>query len=542
VAQSQGIGRYKTTAPASIANIYASELSAKPEGDGYTLKFTLNENAGNVDINIYNQNTGIKTFNAGSLTKGVQTVALPAASLPDGIYEWEVTAAAEALDRPMKISDNVQPQMQFYSPRGVAVDNSFESPFFGRVYASETVSGTVTNRTTKDGIYILNAALQDVSNQGANSYAGGISWSGAGSPMRIAVAENGDVYLTDWSDVNSGVWIMNPSNPASGFKPVFSGLARASNGLAGIGGVNVHGSISHCWVTGTGENTKLFTFDQDYVDATATSTGNLLQYNIGNLQTPWQSAPSAVVYNDWINGNLQQNFNSCIAPDGRGGWWISQYRNEDAPAVPSLIHIGSNGMHNFNSGNTPLLIGNSYTGGMAVNFEGTVIAMGCRDEVRVFAITFNSNQVPSLTLLHSIKPAMGTNTAGLAYDRAGNLYVISNTSERLGVWAMPKSDNRFTSKAPSLQKITITRTSIKDKGTAGNDIKVYPIPASERITVESREIIQELNLFDLRGRLIRTFQPGTYSVNISVSQLENGMYILKIRTDKGFISQRFIKK
>jgi hypothetical protein len=541
IAQNQGMARYKTVAPTAKANIYASELSIETTNEGYNLKFTLNENAKAVSVILYNGSEVLKTIDAGPLSKGIQTVLLATADLPEGTYDWTVTATTNAIDRPMKISDNTQPQMQFYSPRGVAVDNSFESQYFGRIYATETAPGAVTNRTTKDGIYILNSALQDVTNQGANSYAGGVSWGAASSPMRVSVGEDGKVYLTDFSDTNPGVWIMNPEKPSDNFKAVFSGLTLAT-GLASKNGVNVHGAISHCWSTGTGVNTKLYTFDKYYTDATASNRGNLLQYNIGNLESAWQTAPSAIVYNDGLNGNLQQNYNSCIAPDGRGGWWISQYRAEDAVGIPSLIHVKPDGLVSFNSGKTPLLIGNSQEGGMAVNVEGNKIAMGCSDEVKVFEIMFDNQGVPSIKLLHSIKPAMGIKTVGLAFDRAENLYVISNTTERLGVWAMPKSDNSFTTPAPSKYRISVIRAGIELIEGAKNFVKVYPNPASEFICIESENTLQQVELYDFGGRLLRSVNANENKIQLSIDQLQKGIYLLKIRTDRGITNNRIIKR
>ena len=542
LAQNQGMARYKTIVPEAKANIYASELKAEQTTDGYNLKFTLNEAATSVIVNIYNGNDVVKAIEAGALPKGLQTVSVLFADLPEGTFTWKVTAMTTGIDRPMKISDNTQPQLQFYSPRGVAVDNSFESPFFGRVYATETVPGAVTNRTTKDGVYVLNSALQDVTGQGANSYAGGVTWGGASSPMRLNVAEDGKVYISDWSDAHPGVWIMDPADPAV-FKPVFEGLTKATSGLSGKDGVNVHGSIAHCWVTGTGEDTKLFTFDEDYLDATATSAGNLLQYNIGNLTAPWQSAPSAVVYNDILNGNLQQNFNSCIAPDGRGGWWISQNRAEDAILIPSLIHVGADGMVNFNSGKTPSLIGNSVSGGMAISYDGTRLAMGCKDEVKIFSVTFSETGVPTLTRLHSIKPAMGANSAGLAFDRAGNVYVISNSSERLGVWALPKIDNTFLTPAPSAQQIIVKSTGNAENGKVNQSIRFYPNPVTDKLTIQSaNELIQIISIYDVNGKLLMQTEAHGLQQELELSELNSGIYILKVKTGKETLTGRIIKK
>lgn len=545
LAQNEGMARFKTVAPTGKANIYASELQlAVPNcvcPNTYLFTFTLNENATNVNINILKGDSIVKVISVGPLSKGNNSINGNFEGVIDGNYTWSVTATAESIDRPLKFSDNNKEQMQFYSPRGVAVDNNFESPFFGRVYATETAPRTGTGRMTKDGIYILNSALEDVTNQGAESYTGQITWGTGSSPMRLSVAPDGKVYITDWSNSHPGVWIMDPANPAGAFKPVFEGLTLTSSGLSTFNGVNVHGSIAHCWVLGTGADTKLYTFDEDYVDAVATSVGNVLQYNIGTLETPWQSAPSAVVYNDALNGNLQQNMNSCIAPDNHGGWWISQYRATDAATIPSLIHIDTNGVLNFNSGLTPSLIVNSYTGGMAVNQDGTILAMGCQDEVKIFAISYSETGIPTLTRLHSIKPAMGSNTAGISFDRAGNLYVISNTSERLGVWALPKADNQFTTPAPSGQIITITSLNpIKDQGEM---IKVYPNPAVDQLTVESKSSnIEKIALYDLKGSLLYSESSNTNRVNLSVSTLQPGVYILKVKTTEGTVTKRIMKQ
>jgi len=547
LAQNQGMARFKTLVPTPKANIYASELKlAIPTcvcPNTYQFNFTLNENATAVNINVLKGDSVVKVIAAGSLPKGVNSVNGDFEGVMDGEYTWSVTATSDPVDRPLKFTDNNQKEVQFYSPRGVAVDNSFESAYFGRVYATETVPGTVTNRTTTDGVYILNSALQDITGQGANSYSGQITWSAASSPMRLSVAPDGKVYVCDFSVLHSGVWVMDPANPAGIFRPVFDGLARTATGLASKEGVNVHSTIAHCWVAGTGADTKLFTFDKDYADATVTSPGNVLQYNIGTLETPWQSAPSAVIYNDALNGNLQQNYNSCIAPDGRGGWWISQYRASDAATIPSLIHVDTLGMVNFNSGLTPTLIGNSYTGGMAVNFDGTRLAMGCQDEVKVFDLSYSEAGIPTLTRIHSIKPAMGSNTPGISFDRAGNVYVISNSSERLGVWALPKANNQFTTPAPAGQKITIIHTIVDEITNPAELVRVYPNPATDHVIVECAGTVMEMvMLYDLKGRLINSENVQNNHIELSVSDLQSGVYILKVKTAAGTAVKRIMKQ
>lgn len=544
----QGVARFKSVAPDVKANIFASELSLETlQEGGYRVKFTLNEASEYTRMHV--QKTGdtivSRSFELGALPKGLNTrdFTIAELDLQEGNYSWSIEVAASGIDRPMKISSDALARMQFYSPRGVAVDKSMESKFFGRVYASETVPGAVTLRTTTEGIYILNSALEDVTGQGAAAYGGGVSWAGAGSPMRVSVGEDGLVYLTDWSDANPGVWRMNPERPSDPFTRVFSGLS-VTTGLASLNGVNIHGAISHCWVTGTGAGTKLFTFDKYYVDAVATNRGNLLQYNIGTVTAPRQTPPDAIVYNDGLNGNLQQNYNSCIAPDGRGGWWISQHRAEDAATIPSLINVNQAGTVTFNSGRTPLLIGNSVMAGMAVHPDGKRLAMGCSNEVKVFEVSFDEAGVPSLKLMHSIKPALGTNTVGVDYDPAGNLYVISNSSERLGVWAMPKADNRFVTAAPSIYSIIVMYTAVQQPTINLEElVNVYPNPVHDELRIESSEVtLQKVEFFDLNGRMVVSEVLSSGSSVLQVGHLQSGAYIVRIMTEKGIVSKRIVKK
>ena len=548
VAEKEGAARFKNIASTN-ANVYASELKMGDTGTAYNLTFTLNDAITSGKVTVFNSlQEEVFSVSLGALNKGIQTITIQKSDLPEGNFNWSVSTNANSVDRPYKFSNDALPQMQFYYPRGVAVDNTFESPYFGRVYVTEATGGAAsTTRTTKDGVYVLNSALEDVTSQGANAYTGNITWGTSGSPMRCFVGPDGTVYVNDWSDAHPGIWMMNPATPQNTFNPIFSGaLTKTGIGLSSNNGVNVHGSIAHCYVTGVGADRKLYTFDEDYVDATATSIGNVLQYNIGELAAPWNSAPSAIVYNDIANANLQQNGNSCIAPDGRNGWWISQNRAADAAAIPSLIHIKSDGLVDFNSGKTPTLIATSAAGAMALNYDGTQIAMGCANEVKIYGITYATDGVPSLSQLYSIKPAAGANTSSIFYDRAGNIYVASynatGTPAKIGVYALPKIANNFTTLAPSTQLLSGTKTGISEI-IESSDIVIYPNPVSDNLTIKSvNEPMETISLYDLRGKLLIQTQAQGLQKNLELSNLTSGVYILKVKTNKDIFTGRIIKK
>jgi hypothetical protein len=73
--------------------------------------------------------------------------------------------------------------------------------------------------------------------------------------------------------------------------------------------------------------------------------------------------------------------------------------------------------------------------------------------------------------------------------------------------------------------------------------KVYPNPASTFITVQLTDITtSKATLFDLNERQLNVYDLEDSISNLDISTLENGIYILKIETEKGTISKRIIKK
>ncbi len=540
LAKEQGIARFKTES-SPVANIYASELSISTDK---TFKFTLNENASSVFINIYKDGESIDSYGAGALVKGVQTVTNP---FGDKNYDaWSVTASSRPVGYPAKISDD-SPVFQFYSARGVDVDNSPESPFFGRVYVAESAGGRISEgtpvnpRTSQKGIYILNAALTDVTNQGVNSYTGEVTWgtnsstSYQYSPRGITVDATGKVYITDSSFGNSGIYIMDPANPAAAFTPLFGGTINTTNGQVKEGPTFIHNPIEDCVIMGKGTDTKLFTYDRP----ASPVAGGIYRYDIGTGTLPWTTAPSATVYDDTQNGNRLQNGYGQIASDARGGWWICQYRaGSGGEAVPALIHE-TNGTLDYNSGTS---LPSSYQGAMAVNVDGTLLAMGTKGGVvEVFEVTYDVNNKPTLTQKYSIN--WGTSSQYLqnaAFDVAGNLYLVSNYNERLMVYALPKVENSYTTHV-SLS----TSTGINMVNLPNDRVTIYPNPAKTEINIRVNEdglLLKSYKLYDLKGMVVGSNTMNASQTKIDTRDLTPGMYIMQVITSEGSVNMRIIKQ
>jgi len=69
--------------------------------------------------------------------------------------------------------------------------------------------------------------------------------------------------------------------------------------------------------------------------------------------------------------------------------------------------------------------------------------------------------------------------------------------------------------------------------------KVYPNPAKDAINVETKETIKEIILYDVMGKEVLQTKE---TKDIDVSNLDNGIYILKLCTEKGTGEYKVIKK
>ncbi|MCB0689926.1 MAG: T9SS type A sorting domain-containing protein [Saprospiraceae bacterium] len=89
-------------------------------------------------------------------------------------------------------------------------------------------------------------------------------------------------------------------------------------------------------------------------------------------------------------------------------------------------------------------------------------------------------------------------------------------------------------------------SSLHDRITLNADLKIYPSFASTEITSEwsSEVVAKNLTISDLTGKIYRRemFQAQSLpSLNIPVSDLPSSLYFVRLNTDKGLQTQKFIK-
>lgn len=69
-------------------------------------------------------------------------------------------------------------------------------------------------------------------------------------------------------------------------------------------------------------------------------------------------------------------------------------------------------------------------------------------------------------------------------------------------------------------------------------IAVFPNPTTSTIQIQSSDVIENTTIFDMRGNLVLQFAGNS----TSVEQLECGMYLISVKTEKGLYQSKFVKQ
>lgn len=76
-------------------------------------------------------------------------------------------------------------------------------------------------------------------------------------------------------------------------------------------------------------------------------------------------------------------------------------------------------------------------------------------------------------------------------------------------------------------------TSVNDIVDSDNAMTVFPNPALTNISINSEQIISEIRIFDVAGRMVYSRNFNDYSVVINVADFNTGMYFMQIFTENG---------
>lgn len=73
-------------------------------------------------------------------------------------------------------------------------------------------------------------------------------------------------------------------------------------------------------------------------------------------------------------------------------------------------------------------------------------------------------------------------------------------------------------------------------------VKIHPNPTKDFVKIQSKNMIKSVDLFDAQDRILQTAVENKKETHIDLSQQSNGIYFLKISTEKGSKIEKIIKK
>lgn len=470
-------------------HIYAYNLNSKLENGSYTFTFDANEDATAASLIFYDATTGelAGEVELANVVKGANTHVIAADALP-GTKGQTMVWAVELEANPVNVLTKIYADEAPAYRRGYAnVDANPESDFFGQMYVADRVKTKANSRLY---VYDQNYVTKD-----ANGYQLGESVWDFG---RFGIAQDGTLYLSDYGDAHSGIYVVNPADltKASQF---FVGT-RAGSGLIKNGDVETGSSIAACSFVGTGANAKLVAVAEDY---TGTSFPVAI-FNVGKedgaIAATWDAAPSKMFD---TKGNASQNF------DIKGcekGVWVAQSRadGQNNSSATALRFYDWEGNCTWSSHEHTDAINGSLGGGVALTAnENQVIVKAEGTSIKVFDVTW-AESTPTLTLAATYDCGYAA-VSTISLDYAGNMIVVGGTAfgstdaKRMSaaVFSTPITNN--ISEVPAKKALTVTKTTI---GTDIEDININGVEVTKVVRDGQVLIIRDGKTYNMMGQIV----------------------------------------
>ena len=454
-----GAAAYTAIFKVAPARVFAYNLDVVDNGDEtYTLSFIPNANATSGRVILYNDDTKAQIHETpitGTIAKGVKSEVVVSKSVMPaaGIVTWAVELTGEQVEKLTLLTKaNDKANYGFNRPQGVAIDNNPASDFFGRIYIALPKAGGTGYSDTNYGIVVMDP-LHNRLKSGIVSHNDALGANGRYSMHRVAVnPTNGHVYYVRTSDSSEGVTGTAIYELTPDATNILTDGGTAKNVINGIGDITNANSV--CF----DETGAMYVMANANYDNTLGSTGRVYKVidGVATLFTP--------------NSIEVASKDNAIVPDGKGGFWVAQHRN-NLDGSNHLFHINTSGETDYyidQNNNASLLPIQTYTksgttyknasyrGQVAyysIDENNGLVAYGGGGKVSVFKATYDGSGVPTLESWQTISLLQqsttdGINVDGIAFDYAGNIIVMSATDERMYQYALP-IESANTSLVPS---------------------------------------------------------------------------------------------
>ena len=424
------VGVAQPTVPA----IVAYNLNVKEEGENYVFTFVANADAVAAELVFYAASEEVGTLPV-EVVKGANSITVHADTLPgeDGQeLTWAVKLDGGAIANFGIVASEGSLIETSTSRLFNAVNTNPELDNFGKIYIMHRAGSSTSANAPKSGIWEFDHNLVK---QNTEVYKGGEEK--FGNPTRMSMDREGYLYIADWADGHSGIFMANTADMTQPFTQFFAGT-RESNGAFNNNGVYTGSSTPGCYVYDNGEEVKLFVYNED-AKGTLPANG-MAVYNIGqedgSILHKWEAAPSAV-YTLTGQANTEGN------PWGTShGFFVSQVREDgqNNSGATSLKFYSNDGTEQMSSASDLYkeIITGSNAGGYVVSAdESMLIFNDGAQQFLVFDITWEGDK-PVLALRYTIKHGIAK-IRQMNWDYAGN--IVCSGDAGIYIVSLPKDEN-----------------------------------------------------------------------------------------------------
>ena len=431
-----------------VPSIVAYDLNVVNNGGVYTFSYNANSDAKAAALVFYKD--GVE---AGRVTvdvkKGANTYELAADMLPGAegdTFTWALDLTGEAIANFGIVASEKSLIESSTSRLFNAVNTNPETETFGKIYVMHRAGSSTSANAPKSGIWEFD---QNLVKTHTEVYKGGVAK--FGNPTRMAMDRDGYLYIADWADGNSGIYVANTADLTQNFNQFFAGT-RQSSGAFSNNGVYTGSSTPGCYVYHNGNEVKLFVYNED--QAGTLPANGVAVYNIGqedgSILRYWETAPSAV-YTLTGQANTEGNVWGTSH-----GFFVSQVREEGQSnaSATSLKFYANDGTEQMSAVSEEYkdIITGSNAGGYAVSAdESTLVFNGGSQDFLVFDITWEGDK-PVLTHKYTINHGIAK-IRQMNWDYAGNIVCTGDAG--VFVVTLPKEVNNTV--VPAKKALTVAK-------------------------------------------------------------------------------------
>ena len=437
---------------ADMRSAFAYDLAFVGCTEGvYTVTYKASVEAAEAYINLYAEGSEepVASIMLDAPLAGENTATFEASEVPEGKYTWAIVLLNEGEEQPTVVLNKVGDPSITWGRGGVVTITDPEYDSFGYTVVANS-------RDLGLDVYAPNGEFLGTYDGKFPGDRTSATYTPSNSCPLRGDQRFGKALFASWGDPNSGIYAFDPLAPESGAQQIVEG-ERDSKGIFTYNGVQTVSSSPCVAFVGKGEETMMWTFDEDIYKNT------LVGYPIGDAETV--TVPASIVCNTettgWNSNETLKNTAVCLEPASNGFFATQNRANGMDNSIFSFVYVDKTGK----------LLANSYdlmtaanfelpscNGAIALSTDEKILAVGSYTGVHFFNVTWNDN-VPSLEHFGDVTDLTTTKFTQAKFDAGNNLHIagvnISDYSQQFYAVITLPGEHYATTNAKATDLITI---------------------------------------------------------------------------------------